>query len=136
MRFAALIAALAIVASAFAELRQDTFTVIGNTNGAATVVSTPLEGNGTTGPRGNLRRIIVTVGGSGTRSNDLWITDTEGFSLTTNSYVGGTTTTIWSTNATPLPFIGLIINTSKAQTGLVAFAAITNTVKVMYERTQ
>ena len=122
----ALAISLLVTSAAFAELRQDTLTVIGKTNGATSVVISPLDGTGNF--RGDLKRIIITVGGTSAKTNDLWITDSEGFSISTNTYVGGTTTTAWYTN-NPIPVIGLIINGNGATS-----ASVTNTIKIMYDR--
>ena len=122
-----LLCAVAAV-SVFAELRQETFTVIGLTNGAASVVISPLEGTGNI--RGYMKRIIVSVAGT-TKTNNLWITDGEGYSITSNQYTTAGATTVWNTNSTLLPFMGLIINGDGASS-----ATITNTIKVLYERNQ
>lgn len=122
----ALAISLLLAGAAFAELRQDTLTVIGKTNGAASVVISPIDGTGNI--RGDLKRIIVTVGGTSAKTNDLWITDSEGYSISTNTYIGGTTTTVWFTN-NPIPFIGLIVNGNGATS-----ASVTNTIKIMYDR--
>lgn len=120
-----LILTLLLAVSASAELRQDVYTYVGRSNATASAI-TPLEGNVT--GRGLLYRIEVNVSGT-TKTNNLKITDGDGYTILSNAFLSGTTTT-WFTN-NPTPFIGTVVNGFGASN-----ATITNTIKILYQRFQ
>jgi hypothetical protein len=121
--------ALLMAVTASAEMRQDTYEYIGISNSAAAVLTelTGLAGSA----RGELERISVKLNGSN-RTNQLIITDGDGYLILSNGFTSGTTTTWY--NLTNLPFIGIIVKGFNAVTATNAAEAHTNTIKILYKR--
>jgi hypothetical protein len=117
---------------AFAELRENTFTYIGNTNGAASTLMTDLEGTGGA-VRGYLLRISLVASPIVGASNLVTITDSGGYTVLVATHVTNLVQTVWTTN-NPQPFIGFVANGTGATTNGLASKTVTNTIKILYRR--
>lgn len=114
-----LVASLALVFSVSAEIRQDRYQVVARTNATFSVQVNGLAA-------GKLQRIRLDVSGAG-KTNLLQIVDADGSVILSNEYTSGTTYVSFTNN--PVPFVGMDISTSAANT-----TAVTNTLIVTFER--
>jgi hypothetical protein len=120
MKYAiAAVAAVLVVASAFAEVRQTRYEVVARTNATSAV-----QINGTSA--GKLYRVRVDVSGAA-KTNALVLVDADGSIILSNAYTSGTTYVSFTNN--PVPFVGMDIKTFGANT-----TAVTNTLTITIER--
>jgi hypothetical protein len=95
--------------------------------GSCTAATNATAQTGTTlDERGILHKLEVTVSGTA-KTCTVWVADSDGSLLTSNSFVSGNTLVSFTNN--PVPVVGLVVTTAGANTN-----GITVTVKPTLER--
>jgi hypothetical protein len=116
--FGGLAVAVLAAAIASAEVRQSGSVVVASTNATQTT-------GATLNARGILHRVVLVVSGTA-KTNTLWLTDTDGTVIYSNSLTSGTTT--FTTN---MAVADIVVSTASATP---TNAAINNTITITVEK--